>query len=109
MSRIRFARCLLILLLVAIVSTPSAWGAPFRLPSRVTSVDVLAWAWESLVVLWGKGGAHLDPHGLSANPTPTDEGCIIDPHGACASVHGATPVLPPPMEEGCGIDPHGVC
>jgi hypothetical protein len=110
MFRIRFARCLLILLLVAAVSAPSAWGAPLRLSNGVSSVNIVAWAWESVVALWEKAGAHLDPHGLSVilPSPPADAGCGIDPHGVRAA-QPETSVQSPTTEAGCTIDPHGVC
>jgi hypothetical protein len=99
MSRSQFTRSFLILVIVAAVSTPSAWGAPRRLPSEISPFDIFAWAWHSLAAVWSEAGCILDPHGGCATDQ-TDGGCGIDPHGGCATL--AT-------DEGCAIDPHGGC
>ena len=111
MARSRFSRLVLCLLVLAAVTTPTAWGAPLRLPGESSSFDILARAWESFVALWEKEGANLDPHGLSVPPpSPTAEaGCNLDPHGACSEVQGNSPTLQPTTEAGCVIDPHGLC
>ena len=110
MSRVYFARLSVVLLLVAVISAPSAWGAPLRQPSGASSVDILAWVWSSIAPTWAKSGANLDPHGLSVNPTPAvDAGCTIDPHGGCEVAQGVSQAPPPTTEAGCTIDPHGVC
>jgi len=111
MSSSRFARLVLILLVLAAVTTPSAWGAPLRLTGEPSSFEILARLWESLVSVWNKAGCGADPHGLSTQTSPptTEAGCILDPHGACIEARGSSLPPQPPTEAGCGLDPHGGC
>lgn len=110
MSRSRSTRLVLVLLVLAAVTTPSAWGAPLRLDNR-SSFDILTRAWESFVAIWNKARCGIDPHGLCVfTPPPTQEaGCTLDPHGACIEVEGNSPASQLDTEARCGLDPHGGC
>lgn len=111
MSRSSVARFVVVLLVVATLTTPASWSAPLRLPDETSSFDILARVWNSFLALLAKEGCNIDPHGLCVyKPSPTAEaGCTIDPHGGCAEVQGSTLNLQPRMEAGCGADPHGGC
>ena len=109
-------RCkIVLLLLLAVLAAPwaSAAGRLTTIPwpavaSAPTPFDVLSSAWRFLTRLWSEEGCRIDPSGAcvpgSAQPLPaprTGEGCRIDPNGAC------TP--PARVDTGCRIDPNGLC
>ncbi len=97
-SRSRIACALLILVLAA----PS-WAAPIRGASGAEPLDLLAQLWEAVRGIWSPAsdeGCAMDPHGACTS----DEGCGMDPHGNCRP-----PAAAPTSDEGCGIDPHGGC
>lgn len=82
-SRSRLACALLILLL----AVPS-WAAPVREARGADPLSLFARLWETIVEIW----------------EPSEEGCMIDPHGGCRP-----PAPAPTSDEGCGMDPHGGC
>ena len=114
MFRSTCARLLLILLVVAAVATPAAWGSPRHLAGEIAPPDIFARFWNALTAIWGEAGCGLDPHGgcaTAASETPApptaDAGCMIDPHGGCATA--GTVALAPTADAGCTADPHGGC
>ncbi|HEX7183458.1 MAG TPA: hypothetical protein VF756_16615 [Thermoanaerobaculia bacterium] len=110
MSRIRYARIVLVLLVVAALAAPPAWSQPTERPDSLAArvSNAFAFLGDLLSALWAEEGCIADPHGGCAGSqgeTPTgDEGCGIDPHG-CSEGQGETPA----GDEGCWIDPHGGC
>jgi hypothetical protein len=72
-----------------------AWGVQPRSreearPTRLAALarSAAALVWSQLAGLRVKAGCIIDPHGVCAtrqSTTETDEGCGIDPHGGCAA------------------------
>ncbi len=109
MPRNHFARLSVILLVVAALAAPPAWGAPRPPSGGIDPIGILAHVWSSLSALWSEEGCNADPHGgcgTSQLSTP-NAGCTLDPHGGCATAQQVVP--PPTPDEGCNLDPHGGC
>jgi hypothetical protein len=92
--RRRLARSFLVLLVVATLCTPSAWGTPLRLSLELHPLEALASLWDAFAALWAQSGCGIDPFGGCMPPPSTDSGCGIDPHGGCT-------------DSGLIVDPHG--
>lgn len=110
MPRRDFARLSAILLIVAALTAPPAWGASRWPPGEVSPLDLFARIWGSLAAIWSAEGCAIDPHGGCgpSQPPRTDEGCSGDPHGGCGTAQGEAPA-PPTTDSGCNADPHGGC
>jgi len=108
MPRRHFARLSAILLIVAALTAPPAWGAPRWLPGEASPLDIFARIWGSLTAIWSAAGCGIDPHGGCGpgQPPPTDSGSTLDPYGA-EQIEAASP--PPTTDAGCIADPHGGC
>jgi hypothetical protein len=99
MPRFTLCRGACALFLSAALLVPTAASAATKAPSGVSG-----W-WQFLVRLVAAEGCIIDPHGACA-PSPSGtapEGCILDPHGRCLQSSSST------VPEGCGLDPHGLC
>lgn len=110
MPRNHFARLSVILLVVAALAAPPAWGAAHRLSGGFDPLGIFAHVWSTLSAIWAEAGCNADPHGGCGSgqlPT-TDAGCHLDPHGGCATAQEAAPLLPT-TDAGCHADPHGGC
>ncbi len=96
MPRSLFATTLLIVLVTVASSTPSASGTSRRTGDVPRQKELLSQIWSSLTAIWENAG------------------CILDPHGGCATTDVTPPpgpdeVSPPSTDEGCILDPHGGC
>jgi len=113
MSRSRVSLVILVVLIAAILAAPAAWGAPRQASRDRLAMDFMARVWHSLATVWLEAGCVIDPHGGCATGVATppggDNGCGIDPHGTCQAGSTAPPEPQPTGDIGCGIDPHGGC
>lgn len=101
MSRVTLRRTTLAVLLLAGFSpqfTATAATSRTTVRSHVSqdahnSPSAVAGWWSALVHLWAS------------------EGCMLDPHGACAATSSGAGAISTPArtDEGCSIDPHGLC
>jgi hypothetical protein len=68
---------------------------------------MLLQAWSFLTSFWGENGCRLDPNGACVNSNlevgcsldPSGNGCSLDPNGAGGQSF---------VDEGCSLDPNGV-
>ncbi|HEX4963087.1 MAG TPA: hypothetical protein VF173_19810 [Thermoanaerobaculia bacterium] len=120
MASASFRRKTVLLLLLAVLAAP--WASAASRPaaqlgpagsSAPAPLDLFSSAWRFLTHLWSEEGCRIDPSGAcmpqSAQPLTaprTNEGCRIDPNGACLP----RPALSAPeTDTGCRIDPDGLC
>lgn len=111
MPRSPFLRKTSLLLLTLLLFVPSTGAAA---PAKAPAVgDLVAGLWSLLDRLAAPLGCIIDPHGgcaTTVRPTSLnhgDGGCILDTHGGCAASVGPTSL--DLGDSGCILDPHGGC
>ena len=87
MSSRPFSRKVVVLVLFAILALP--WVSAAEPRQEVRPVSFFEQFWSFFTNLWSDEGCRIDPSGACApEPRPlddTDSGCHIDPSGGCRS------------------------
>ncbi len=92
-------------ILLTLAATPA--GA---LPLDRALPDLFARGWSLFSSLWSDFGDSVDPGNAPGSGAPRpifgEAGCMIDPHGGCATSTAVAPIF---SEAGCSVDPFGRC
>ncbi|HYU33020.1 MAG TPA: hypothetical protein VEW48_12730 [Thermoanaerobaculia bacterium] len=89
MPRLALPRIVITTLLLLAFTAPFAQAEEPASPGArgtaglLSLADLLGRAWDELLNLWPTNGCILDPHGGCATAPALDNGCGLDPHGGC--------------------------
>lgn len=93
MHRISHRKCFGFALVIVLAASGASAG-PLTQASATQSISSF---WSTLVCTLFGG----ETCAVEATQAESDSGCILDPHGGCATQNA------PQTDSGCGLDPHG--